>query len=396
MNNSVHGVPPPSIYLDLPEQVVSLNVTHRHARNHAVLDTLSFKITSSELVHLPQVEQFLRALPLVRSVEPYFELKPREPLSSEKHKERTVYYISNFLRALSYTSCESLLLRERAQCYFPRCPGATNFQDPVDLRPLTTLKFLFVSMSLLFLPPFRDWMIQSMNGSPLTTVVFMCLLPERKDWSQVLRRLELPHLSQLVLGGTKLHFGTIREFLSRHPNLESLTLLENPKGMKCVLRDPTLLPRLGMLKCPPVTLYYFLGDPMVLPCLEEITLDLPAWTIRTHVRDWNEAIRVISRRKINLRLHLTLILGLEGHPFPPTAPTEVLGVVTDKVDCVTLDVRHSPALLNYVPTYLKLWLTALRNAPYVTIKGQHSGYNSELRMYIYNAFSQIRRLDLLP
>ncbi|KZT25063.1 hypothetical protein NEOLEDRAFT_1169793 [Neolentinus lepideus HHB14362 ss-1] len=394
MNNTVEEVLP-SIYLNLPEQVLSLNLNHEHAKNHAELETVSFKIANAQLVHLPQVEQFLRSLPRVQNVMASFELK-REPLAVEKHKESTVYYISNLLRALSYTSCELLSLGEPTEGYFPRCPGATNFQGPVDLRPLTTLEDLLVSMPLLFLPPFRDWMIQSMNGSPLTTVIIKCPELERKDWSHVLSQLELPHLLELTLGGVKLGFGTICAFLSRHQHLQCLTLLENPVGMKRVLSDPTFLPRLGTLKCPPVTLYYCLGDPMVLPCLEEITLKLPVWTIGTHVRDWNKAIRAISRRQIDLRLHLTLILGLEGHPFPPTAPTEALAVVTDKVDCITLNVRHSPALLNYVPAYLKLWLTALCNAPFVTIKGHHPGDNSELRMYIYNTFSQLRRLDLLP
>ncbi|TFK50952.1 hypothetical protein OE88DRAFT_198199 [Heliocybe sulcata] len=395
MADATNGVLRPSIMLDLPEQIVALNTSHGHAHNRDELDIVKFLVTKNELEYVPRVAQFLQAVASIQTLYMWFSFPKRAVLVPGKSKECVLYHISELLRVIHHTSCKTLMFVERRPAHLLRCPGATNFQAPPDLQPVTTLDGLYISTQMLLLPPFRDWTIASMNMSPLRELNICARDLGRGEWRKLLEPLTLPHLTLLVLGAKALNFTALHRFLRRHLSIRSLTLLEDPKGMKKQFIGRRLQSQLHTLKCTPTTLCHFLGNPRVFRWLDKIVLQPPPWSVESTVEQWNDAIRVISKRAINRPLHLELVLGLPGRPLPEYVDTEALGVMAYHVDELTLDLRHSPNLINEVPEYLRLWLTAMRNARYVRLLGHQQEW-TPLSTYIDNIFPLLIELTVVP
>jgi hypothetical protein len=112
---------------------------------------------------------------------------------------------------------------ENKSCHTMSISGApiAGFVDrpETNLPPITTLARCRISNPVLFMTSWLQWTVKSLNSSPLTHLeIGDCNL------SNVLPLLTLPSLSQLALVNVKPLMSDLAPFLSRHPNIHTLSL----------------------------------------------------------------------------------------------------------------------------------------------------------------------------
>jgi hypothetical protein len=94
--------------------------------------------------------------------------------------------------------------------------GETWEQSPSALTPLRTLRTLCIRSRLIIRKPLLNWTIATANLSPITSLSFEGFDMSTQAWGILLPLLSLQSLRQFTISSTKLLFGDLTLFLSRH------------------------------------------------------------------------------------------------------------------------------------------------------------------------------------
>ncbi|KAJ7587825.1 hypothetical protein C8J56DRAFT_82930 [Mycena floridula] len=126
--------------------------------------------------------------------------------------------------------------------------------------------------SILFHVPFRNWTIETLNATQITSLSLDNLALSIDDMGDCMTALTLPRLTKLALGSSDILFHDLVSFLRRHSTLQFLDLYQNTAHNPVILddSDAPFLPNLKRITATPEYLTAFLGAP--LSNLQKVTL----------------------------------------------------------------------------------------------------------------------------
>ena len=189
---------------------------------------------------------------------------------------KIVRAFGGFVETLVNKSCEELTL---AGCALgPTLEVYSHHKIP----SLTTLRSVDVQYSTLSCPWVRSWIIDSVNISPITRLVFhqVALSDDPSSFGKDLQLITLPSLTHLsVSSRANLQFCDIASFLRRHHRIKNLTLKCDtaiPSGSHSLPDDS--LPVLTTLRTTPQYVIQLLRPRNSLPSLMHVDID-PGFTM---------------------------------------------------------------------------------------------------------------------
>lgn len=380
----------PTLQLRRGDVCTELLTGSRVSVGRQMLEFLFLHATLPQAKHLHRVADFISGIAGVYTIEAHFSLV-RGPLTSlDTSTANIVHNLAAFLNSIAQTSCINLLLKEDDMPHFlPYSLGSGNSQAPLPLAPVTTLRELFIKMPVMFTFAFRDWIVDSINASPLVALTVSAEGLGSETWNEVLTQLHPQHLRKLTLSLPEISYKDLCAFLSRLPTLTVLALRDSPASFVrggALSQSGISLTSLRRLSCPPRALANLLGSTLEFPALSSITIHPESRQDGCSLKRWSAALRALGRRQFRHELELTLILGKRNHSFPEKGESDAIGLVRGVLEII-LDLTFSPSLRDIVPHYLQAWLSpfSIPDVDNILLKG-HGTRSSQLSDYMETTF----------
>ncbi|KDQ51177.1 hypothetical protein JAAARDRAFT_41439 [Jaapia argillacea MUCL 33604] len=177
--------------------------------------------------HLDDLSTFIQQLPSVTYIWLYFcDEKSDDP---EWAWELTVK-LARFVSALSTKECRYLSISDHHFCSHnpityespsdvEKDQKVSSTAGPLQPKPFESLWMFTAGLRLLFTPPWLNWMVQTINASPLNT---LHLTPSGAlPWSTILPLIPVKSYQSFCMQGVT--FSDLIRFLSRNPKVDVLS-----------------------------------------------------------------------------------------------------------------------------------------------------------------------------
>ncbi|KAK0437366.1 hypothetical protein EV421DRAFT_2038299 [Armillaria borealis] len=259
----------------------------RHLRlcfvNKPHITSMTFRFSASFEKEMKEVDRYLASISHVPALHIDFRSLSFVPLPGVKQCQSTILLsFKDFCETLSKLKCRTLTTSAYAS-------SLKLLEDPIfKPPPLTTLR----TVTLYAQPKhFMDWLIGSMNHSNVRSLTVMF------NGADILPRLTLPRLTNLLCRGPDTSLVAVSAFLSRHPTLQSLHLLGGTSPTnKSLLQDGIgLFPCMTSINASADTLATLLEFPRAFPILQDVCMQGPVTANDTNIRLVQEIFILISR-----------------------------------------------------------------------------------------------------
>jgi len=260
----------------------------------ALLNTVASKSSNLTMRQRhPLAQTFQRIYP-IHSIQP----------SSSRHKmsiiSRPVTTIQKIVGMVVGKPLLSRLLRGE----FTNCPDTGDGRSG---SPTPTLNTLTIGSSMLFHPSFLLWTIETLNNSPINTLSFDSINLASNKWSDILPVITLPVLSVLSINSCDIALSDLSAFLSRHPNITTLTVgassVDLDLSIQPNLSEP--LPQLTTLSAPTNYIVHFLTSAHTFPKLC-LTITVSHIISASDFAAIEKAIASVSTHQVTIALSLEL------------------------------------------------------------------------------------------
>jgi len=151
----------------------------------------------------------------------------------------------------------------------------------VILHHTCELRKFCIHADILFSPSFYDWIMETLNTSPITSLSFRLAGLHPTTWANLLSSITIPTLSHFSPETADITFADLLVFFSRHPSITDVSLhshinrFDSGRLPRPFINKKRLLPNLAALSGCPGNIITLLDYLQPVPQLQSISLSLP-------------------------------------------------------------------------------------------------------------------------